>query len=135
MMARKIYPYSLHSKDAKIAGVCSTLGNKYGIDPTFIRIAWIAVPLLTHIPISFALIAYAAVGIYLALQKRKAITGGRHMSDFDRMAEVARRKPTVHAMRTELDETDRRLMAIDHHINTQNEDLAREIEALRQEEK
>jgi len=135
MMARKIYPYSLHSKDAKIAGVCSTLGNKYGIDPTFIRIAWIAVPLLTHIPISFALIAYAAVGIYLALQKRKAITGGRHMSDFDRMGEAARRKPTVHAMRTELDETDRRLMAIDHHINTQNEDLAREIEALRQEEK
>jgi len=26
-------------------------------------------------------------------------------------------------------------MAIDHHINTQNEELAREIEALRQEEK
>jgi phage shock protein PspC (stress-responsive transcriptional regulator) len=135
MMARKIYPYSLHSKDAKIAGVCSTLGAKTGIDPTFIRIAWIAVPLLTHIPISFALIAYAAVGIYLALQKKKQVIGDRHMSDFDRMGEVVKRKPTVHAMRTELDETDRRLMAIDHHINTQNEDLAREIEALRQEEK
>ena len=135
MMARKTYPYSLHSKDAKIAGVCSTLGNKYGIDPTFIRIAWIAVPLLTHIPISFALIAYAAVGIYLALQKKNQVIGDRHMSDFDRMGEVVKRKPTVHAMRTELDETDRRLMAIDHHINTQNEDLAREIEALRQEEK
>jgi hypothetical protein len=57
------------------------------------------------------------------------------MSDFDRMDEAARSKPTVHAMRTELDETDRRLMAIDHHINSQNEELAREIEALRQEEK
>jgi phage shock protein C len=135
MMARKIYPYSLHSKDAKIAGVCSTLGNKFGIDPTFIRIAWIAVPLLTHIPISFALIAYAAVGIYLALQKKKQVIGERHMSDFDRMDEVVKRKPTVHAMRTELDETDRRLMAIDHHINSQNDELAREIEALRQEEK
>ena len=135
MMARKIYPYSLHSKDAKIAGVCSTLGAKTGIDPTFIRIAWIAVPLLTHIPISVALIVYAAVGIYLALQKKKATIGERHMSDFDRMGETVKRKPTVHAMRTELDETDRRLMAIDHHINSQNEDLAREIEALRQEEK
>ena len=134
-MSRKIYPYSLQSKDAKIAGVCSTLGARMGIDPTFIRIAWIAVPLLTHIPISVALIAYAAVGIFLALQKRKAITGESRMSDFDRMDEVVKRKPTVHAMRTELDETDRRLMAIDHHINTQNEDLAREIEALRQEEK
>ena len=134
-MSRKIYPYSLQSKDAKIAGVCSTLGARIGIDPTFIRIAWIAVPLLTHIPITVALIAYAAVGIYLALQKRKGMIGGRHMSDFDRMEAVVNRKPTVHAMRTELDETDRRLMAIDHHINTQNDELAREIEALRQEEK
>ena len=134
-MSRKIYPYSLQSKDAKIAGVCSTLGARMGIDPTFIRIAWIAVPLLSHIPISVALIAYAAVGIYLALQKKRAVTGESRMSDFDRMDEVVKRKPTVHAMRTELDETDRRLMAIDHHINTQNDELAREIEALRQEEK
>jgi|SRR5690242_18568334 phage shock protein PspC (stress-responsive transcriptional regulator) len=135
MMARKIYPYSLHSKDAKIAGVCSTLGAKWGVDPTFLRIAWIAVPLLTHIPITVALVAYAAAAVYLVLQKKKAMTGDRHRSDFDRMDDVVKRKPTVHAMRTELDETDRRLMAIDHHINTQNDDLAREIEALRQEEK
>ena len=134
-MARKYYPYSLDRHDAKIAGVCSTLGKKWGIDPTFIRIAWVAVPLLTPVPISWALILYAIVGVYLAVQKRHAMTGERRMSDFDRMGEVVKRKPTVHAMRTELDETDRRLMAIDHHINTQNDELAREIEALRQEEK
>jgi phage shock protein C len=135
-MARKIYPYSLQSKDAKIAGVCSTLGAKLGVDPTFIRVAWIVVPLLTHIPISVALVAYAAVGIYLAIQKKKAIGGtDRRMSDFDRMAEVGRRKPTVHAMRTEFDVNDRRMMAIDQHLNSQNDELAREIEALRQEEK
>jgi len=134
-MSRKIYPYSLQSKDAKIAGVCSTLGARMGIDPTFIRIAWIAVPLLTHIPISAALIAYAIVGFIMVVQKKKAMIGESRMSDFDRMDEVVKRKPTVHAMRTELDETDRRLMAIDHHINTQNDELAREIEALRQEEK
>jgi phage shock protein PspC (stress-responsive transcriptional regulator) len=134
-MARKIYPYSLASKDAKIAGVCSTLGAKWGIDPTFIRIAWVAIPLLTPVDITTAIIAYAVVGIFLAIQKKRAMTGDRHMSDFDRMDLVSKRKPTVHAMRTELDETDRRLMAIDHHINTQNDDLAREIEALREEEK
>jgi phage shock protein C len=134
-MARKIYPYSLDRKDAKIAGVCSTLGAKFGIDPTFIRVAWIAVPLLLHIPISVALVAYAVVGFYLAMQKRRSMIGDRRMSDFDRMEEASKRKPTVHAMRTDLDETDRRLMAIDHHINTQNDELAREIEALRQEEK
>ena len=53
------------------------------------------------------------------------------MSDFDRMAEAGKRKPTVHAMLNDLDQTDRRLMAIDHHINSQNGELAREIEALR----
>ena len=135
-MARKYYPYSLDRHDAKIAGVCSTLGAKWGIDPTFIRIAWIAVSLLTPVDFTTALIAYAIVGIILAVQKRRSMTGDRRMSDFDRMDQVAtRRKPTVHAMRTELDVTDRRLMAIDHHINSQNDELAREIEALRQEGK
>ena len=133
MMARKIYPYSLDRQDAKIAGVCSTLGNRIGIDPTFVRIGFVAAAIF--ISFKLTLVAYAAIGIYLAVQKKKSATGERRMSDFDRMEEVVRRKPTVHAMRTELDETDRRLMAIDHHINTQNDELAREIEALRQEEK
>jgi phage shock protein C len=137
MMARKMYPYSLDRHDAKIAGVCSTLGKKWGIDPTFIRIAWVAVPLLTPIDFTTALIAYAIAGIVLAVQKKRAMTGERRMSEFERMGEVVKPKPTVHAMRTELDETDRRLMAIDHHINSQNEELARAIEKLRepQEEK
>ena len=132
-MARKIYPYSLDRNDAKVAGVCSTIGAKYGIDPTFVRIGFVAMAIF--ISFKFTLVAYAALGIYLAVQKKRAGAGERRMSDFDRMEEVVKRKPTVHAMRTELDETDRRLMAIDHHINTQNDELAREIEALRQEDK
>ena len=132
-MARKIYPYSLDRKDAKIAGVCSTLGGITGIDPTFIRIGFAAAAIL--ISVKLTLVAYAAIGIYLAVQKKRSMVGDRRMSDFDRMDEAARRRPSVHAMRTELDPTDRRLMAIDHHINSQNDELAREIEALRQEEK
>ena len=31
--------------DAKVAGVCSTIGKRIGIDPTFIRVAFVAVPL------------------------------------------------------------------------------------------
>ena len=76
-MARKIYPYSLDRKDAKIAGVCSTLGKRFGIDPTFIRIAWVAVPLLTPVDFTTALIAYAIVGIFLAIQKKRAMSGER----------------------------------------------------------
>jgi phage shock protein PspC (stress-responsive transcriptional regulator) len=132
-MTRKIYPYSLDRKDAKVAGVCSTIGAITGIDPTFVRIGVVAAAIF--ISFKFTLLAYAAISIYFAVKKRKSVIGDRRMSDFDRMDEVARRKPTVHAMRTELDETDRRLMAIDHHINSQNDELAREIEALRREEK
>ncbi|HEY6048771.1 MAG TPA: PspC domain-containing protein [Sphingomicrobium sp.] len=132
-MARKIYPYSLDRKDAKVAGVCSTLGRISGVDPTFIRIGFVAAAIL--ISFKLTLVAYAVIGIYLAVQKKRSVVGDRRMSDFDRMDLAAKRQPTVHAMRTELDQTDRRLMAIDHHINSQNDELAREIEALRQEEK
>ena len=132
-VARKIYPYSLDRKDAKIAGVCSNLGGITGVDPTFIRIGFVAAAIFLSFKIT--LIAYCAIGIYLAVQKKKSAIGDRSISDFDRMDLASRRKPTVHAMRTELDQTDRRLMAIDHHINSQNEELAREIEALRREEK
>jgi phage shock protein PspC (stress-responsive transcriptional regulator) len=132
-MARKVYPYSLDRKDAKIAGVCSTIGGITGVDPTFIRIGFVAAAIFMSFEVT--LLAYAVIGIYLAIQKKKSMSTDRRKSDFDRMEEVSRRKPTVHAMRTEFDENDRRLMAIDHHIHTQNDELAREIEALRQEEK
>jgi phage shock protein PspC (stress-responsive transcriptional regulator) len=132
-MARKVYPYSLDRKDAKVAGVASTIGAMTGVDPTFIRIGFVAAAIF--ISFKLTLLAYAAIGIYLAVQKRKGACSDRRMSEFDRMGEMVRRRPTTHAMVHDLDETDRRLMAIDHHINTQNEELAREIEALRQEEK
>ena len=130
-MTRKIYPYSLDRKDAKVAGVCSTLGAIGGVDPTFIRIGFVAAAIFTSF--TWTLIVYAAIGIYLAVQKKKSLTTDRKMSDFDRMGQVAARKPTVHAMVNDLDETDRRLMAIDHHLHTQNDELAREIEALRED--
>lgn len=132
-MSRKIYPYSLDRKDAKVAGVASTIGAMVGVDPTFIRIGFVAAAIF--ISFKLTLLAYAAIGIYLVVQKKKSLSGERKMSDFDRMDSPPARKPSVHAMRTELDPTDRRLMAIDHHINSQNDQLAREIEALRQEDK
>ena len=132
-MARKIYPYSLDRKDAKVAGVASTIGVMTGVDPTFIRIGFVAAAIF--ISLKLTLIAYAAIGIYLAVQKKKSMVGKSRMSDFDRMDLAASRRPTTHAMVNDLEETDRRLMAIDHHINSQNEELAREIEALRQEDK
>lgn len=132
-MARKIYPYSLKTADAKVAGVCSTLGQITGIDPTFLRIGFVAAAIFMSFEVS--LIVYAAIGLYLAFQKRKAAIGDPRKSDFDRMADVSARRPSVKAMREDLGANDRRLMAIDHHLSTPNDELAREIEALRQEGK
>ena len=132
-MARKIYPYSLKSEDAKIAGVCSTLGGIAGIDPTFVRIGFVASAIL--LSFQWTLVAYAVIGIYLVIKKRQAMTGDRKVSEFDRMGGIVPRRPSVRAMNEEFDANDRRMMAIDHHLTTQNDELAREIEALRQEEK
>ena len=131
-MARKKYRYSLDRHDAKLVGVCSTLGERFGIDPTFLRIGFVAAVFL--ISWEVALVTYAAIGIYLTiLRKREVDSRANPGSEFERMADVGRARPSVHKMRTELDETDRRLMAIDHHLSKPNDELAREIEALREE--
>ena len=132
-MARTQYRYSPSRRDRKLAGVCSTIGEVLNIDPTFIRIGFIAAAVLMSWKL--ALIAYVAAGIYLAVQRNRAAAASsrRGLSDFDRMEEVGKVRPSVKAMREDLDETDRRLMAIDHHINSQNDELAREIEALRED--
>ena len=130
-MAR--YNVSMNRRDKKLAGVCSTIGDIFNIDPTFIRVGLVAAAVL--ISWEMALIAYVGAGIYLHIQRNQAARGyeRRQVSDFDRMEDVSRVRPTTHALRTQLDETDRRLMAIDDHINSTNDELAREIEALREE--
>jgi len=132
-MARTNYRYSLNRRGKKLAGVCSTIGEVFNIDPTFIRVGFIAAAVL--VSWKLALIVYVAAGIYLAVQRKRTVDASarRGLSDFDRMEEVSRVRPSVKAMREDLDETDRRLMAIDHHINSQNDELAREIEALRED--
>ncbi len=122
--------YSFNRKDRKVAGVCAELGERFGIDPTFLRIGFVAFAILAEWEL--ALIAYVGFGIYFALRRKRAMQLAG-LSDYDRMEEATRVRPTVHALRTELDDTDRRLMAIDDHINSTNDELAREIEALREE--
>ena len=125
--------YSLNRRDKKLAGVASTLGDVFNIDPTFIRIGFVAA--FFFVSWEFALIAYVAAGIYLHLKARKATRGEERLSDFDRMDEVGRTRSSIHALRNTLDANDRRMMAIDHHLNRQNDELAREIEALREDSK
>ena len=123
--------YSLHRRDKKLAGVCSTIGDVFNIDPTFVRIGFVAIALL--VSWELALIAYVGSGLYFHVQKNRARRFADRPSDFERMAAIGRGRTSVHDMRTNLDTNDRRMMAIDHHLNSQNDELAREIEALREE--
>src|SRR5688500_7043424 len=116
-MAQKKYRYSLNRRDAKLVGVCSTLGERFGIDPTVVRIGFVAAIFLVSWEV--ALVTYAALGIYFSIQRKREIdAGANYKSEFDRMGNIGAIRPSVHAMRTELDVTDRRLMAIDHHLST-----------------
>ena len=123
--------YSLNRHDKKLAGVCSTIGEIFNIDPTFVRIGFAAVAIM--ISWKLALVAYVAAGIYFHIKKNQVLRGQDRPSEFERMADIGRRRTSVHDMRTKLDINDRRMMAIDHHLNSQNDELAREIEALREE--
>ena len=129
-MARRFNSYSLDRRDKKLAGVCSTLGDMFAVDPTILRIGFVAAAFL--IGFEVAVVSYAAVAIYFAI-KRKQQRNRPHLSEFDRMGLATRVRPTVHAMCTELDPIDRRMMAIDAHIAKPNHELAREIDALREE--
>ena len=120
--------YSFNRRDRKLAGVASTLGDVFNIDPTFIRIGFVAAAFL--ISFKLALIAYAAAWIYLHMARRSALRGKAPQSEFDRMEHSGKGRASIHDLRN-LDANDRRMMAIDHHLNSQNDDLAREIEALR----
>jgi phage shock protein C len=129
-MARKTYRYSLNRSDSKLAGVCSTIGEQFGIDPTFLRVGFVAAAIFISFKLTLAI--YAGLGIWFVVQKHR-VRNQRHMSDFDRMELAGKVRPSVHKMRTELDPIDRRLMAIENEISKPNDELAREIEALRED--
>lgn len=131
-MNRKI-PFVLDTREKKVLGVCSGLGRTLGIDPTFIRIAWVAVPLLTFVTVWQAILAYLICGL-VGAAGRNRVARRDERSEYERMEDAGGARHSVHDLRTRLDASDRRMMAIDHHLNSQNDELAREIEALRKEE-
>ena len=126
-MAYDATQFSLDRRDRKVAGVCSTLGTQFGIDATFVRVGFVAAALIVSFKLVLAL--YVGTAIYLGVKRRNRAqhTG---QSEYDRMDLATRVRPSVHAVRTQLDPIDRRLMAIDDHIAKPNRDLAREIDAL-----
>ena len=86
--------YSLDRRDKKVAGVCATLGDVFNVDPTFVRIAFVAIALL--ISVKLAIIAYIGSGIYLHTKRHQATKSENRKSDYERMGEVGKVRPSVH---------------------------------------
>ncbi len=57
-MEKKIY---LSDTNKKIAGVCGGIGEYFNVDPTIIRIAWVALALLNGLGIFAYFIAWAII--------------------------------------------------------------------------
>ena len=127
--------YSWNRREKKIAGVCSTLGDALNVDPTLLRIGFVAALFL--ISWEVALLAYVATGLWLHFRRQdgERMLNRDRRSDYDRMADVGKGRPSIHALRNDLDVTDRRMMAIDDHLAKPNDALAREIEALREDKR
>jgi phage shock protein PspC (stress-responsive transcriptional regulator) len=120
--------FRLDTKNRKLLGVCAGLGHMLRIDPTFVRVAFVAVPLMSFVTFWQALVAYVLCGLV------GAFAAGRRpwTSDYKRMGDT--RRASIKDLREKMDTNDRRMMAVDHHLNSnQNDALAREIEALRTE--
>lgn len=132
-MDRKI-PFMLDTREKKILGVCSGIGRAVNVDPTFVRIAFVAVPLLTFVTIWQALLAYVICAV-IGTVGRNRMERRLGRSEFERMDMPAGKRHSINDLLTKLDASDRRMMAIDDHLSSHNDELAREIEALRKEEK
>ena len=112
-----------------LAGVAARLGHEARIDPIIPRLAFVATFLFIEWEI--ALVAYIALGIYFTFFHGKA-KGSRRDEQGDLPRRKSRRSGSVHDLRTKLDEKDRRMMAIDQHLNdARAQELDREIAELR----
>ena len=60
----------MNRRTKKLAGVCSQLGDVFNIDPTFLRIGFVAVAII--VSWKLALLGYIGAGVYLHVQKNRA---------------------------------------------------------------
>ena len=134
-MSRKIYRYSLKSpRTRKLPASARPWAMCINIDPTILRIGLVAVAVLV---ISWSGAGRLCRDRHLPRRPEKKASGcGERPSEFERMAGNGKAtQASVAAMRARtLDVNDRRLMAIDHHLAPpEDHELAREIEALRED--
>ena len=110
--------FRLDRENGKLWGVCAGIANKFGWDPTFVRIGLVVVTIAGGFP--WTLIAYGAAAL---LAKPRGRDG------YQAAPAVARTSTyeLSHSMR----DIDRRMAEVEQYVTTENSSLAREIESLR----
>lgn len=110
--------FRLDRRNGKLMGVCAGIANYTGLDATLVRVGVVIVTLLGAFP--WSLIAY---GITAWIAGRE--TGGSQPEG------IRRSKTSVHEVRTNMRDMDRRMAEVDRYVATTNTRLAREIDELR----
>jgi phage shock protein C len=111
--------FSLDKRNAKFWGVCSGIGNYFGVDPTFVRIGAVVVTLLGAFP--WTLVAY---GLAAWLAKPSRALG--YQDEEGRTARVSTKD-----LRLNMRDIDRRMAEVEQYVTSSNSSLATEIEKLR----
>ena len=110
-----------------LLGGASEIAKRLGVDVLFIRIAFA----FSFLVIEWepTLVAYVLVSAAFYFAARKEIPS---LDRTERKLRSRQKRGSIHDARTKLDTNDRRMMAIDQHLNSADSDrLAREIEELR----
>lgn len=111
MAFKKFY---LDKQNAKFMGVCSGIGNYFGVDPTFIRVGAVVVTLLGAFP--WTLIAYG-VAVW-ATKARPALS-------YEPEGKLPR--TSTADLRMNMRDIDRRMAEVEQYVTSSNTSLANEI--------
>jgi len=111
--------FHLDKSNAKWMGVCSGLGNYFGVDPTFVRIGAVVVTLLGAFP--WTLLAYIVAGLVA-----KPKTALAYEADSGRMPRTSTKD-----LRLNMRDIDHRMAEVEQYVTSSNSSLASEIEKLR----
>lgn len=118
--------FYLDKRNGKIMGVCSGLADYTGFDVTLIRIAMVALMLVS----SFSLLPLYFIAGWVADDRPRELNNDPEQQRF---WQGVRQSParTARDIRSRLRDIDRRLGDVEHYVLTENRSLAREIEQLR----
>jgi phage shock protein C len=114
-------PFSVNKADGKVLGVCAGIADHFGLDVSLVRVGMALAVLMTF---PMMLVVYFIMGMVASETERR---GRRTAPTPPRRMDA----PTAEATRQRMRDIDARMQAIETHVTSTNNALAREIDELR----